>query len=477
MSEQLSIQPTPELQSTAAETAFQENLHEFAHIIPEMSEKKLQIAQEGRWLIDRLDVPSEFFEDKARGLVFSSIASRYAESRTIEGKEAQKKEDEFLATAAVALVSNFKKPNNEKVQAEDAHKLAVYDKYTDNKLSQEIAEAINNGLLSDVQERMGITEENEDPYEVRVLTLDNEDGSNSYGLVAPIVEWDENKSFEENRQAMNENDIERSLIREQQQGLTERGKDFNSELGEDEGLQLAQAWVTKLNGKTLLCISMPLAEKLLDPALTDNAKFYTEDERARDMALLEHEYVHTQGGMNLDGELAFGIGAEELRAEHFSGNKHGYMDIKGFFTDLSLVTGFDMREVFNEMPKGGEAYYSYAFLARELGLNSMLEIMSIAPRNYCEDPDKPQTRMNQYLGGFDGVTERVLRRRMEEGHTEVIEQRINENAKKIQDIAGNNAEWMLNYRKYQGLHFLSDMMLDRIRHQKKYPHQSGEDIT
>lgn len=241
---------------------------------------------------------------------------------------------------------------------------------------------------------------------------------------------------------------------------------MEKELGDQ--VKLGMAWVAQLGEEkqTTLCITAPLARKILHPSLTAGTKYYDHDARVRDMAVVEHEYTHTQGGLSVDHDIWIGINAEEVRAEEFSGNKMGYWDVKGFFVDIGVATGFDMVSVLRSRAKGGTQREVYSDMANALGLQGMLEVLMAPPANYVtEQGNQYQRGCFEYLGGYDGVVGRLLERERQAGNGEQVEARVAARAKRIVDIDDPSAEpgqvWA-GYRKYLGLNLTTDLIMRKV---------------
>jgi hypothetical protein len=457
-------------QPLVAESAarFAQGVAELAGRIPEVAIKQEALRDSGEEIIDQFDIQPSLFEDQARTLVFTAITSRWADNKNREGEGAEK-EQRFLYDS-LALLAYAHSPKlaelkpiieGETSKLSDDEKMRIYDRYTDQTLSREMAQAISGGLLGEAKKRLGVTDANEDPYEVRVLSIDPKKQT-SLGLHTTITNWDELPGdHEEKLKRFREESALLRAVQDQQQGLELRAEKMADELGEE--VLFAPAWVTHANGKTLLCITMPTAEKILNPELTANSRNYTQDYWKRDFAFLEHEYTHTQGGLNLDQGVSFGINMEEFRAELFSGNKHGYHDIKGLFQDVKSVTGFSLGEFLAQIPKGGSAESVYEEVARQLGLSPALELLLAAPANYFSEQSNPFHReIFNHLGGYDGITGRLLQQQIAAGKGEQIDARIADRAKHILSIT-KDYEGIINSKKRSGLNVVSNLISQKLK--------------
>lgn len=442
---------------------YQEQLESQSPNLEEVNQNKEAIGLAGREIIETFGVAPELFEDEGRSLVFTAIASRWAKN-TERGADGENYEAEqvFLAdTVALLAYKHSDKLDDARhlIEAQgspisDEASQKVYDKYTDRDLSELMRKKIQDeGLLDELKERMGITVENEDPYEVRVLSINHTDHDQTYGLDAPQPEYDLPLGDPDYESAVEL----RGAVKSWKNGLEKRGANFASELGHDS--LFAGAWVTTINGRQMLCISSALAEKILDPTeATKDSLHYSEDDQRRDLAILMHEYVHTQGGLNIDKEPAFGINLEELRAEHFSGNTMGYQDIKGFFIDFAIATGFHPVDTFDKREKGGNSAEVIGDIARQVGMARTLEVVLASPKNYIEDQSNEFSRsVYKYLGGFDGVIGRLVEDQQLAGKKEELDKRITVRAQKMAEIAGKDGnDWLWDYRRRQGLNAMTD---------------------
>jgi hypothetical protein len=455
-SESLSGLPGEALQQSSQ--AFQEQLQYQCQLVPEIADKSEAISQAGEQLIADYQIQPALFESPERSLVFTMISERAATHQTDQG------EADFVKGATTLLADRYSPildiaEISSKISPEVEH--AVYEKYTDRELTNRLSEAVENGLLDNVKQRMGITADNEDYYEVRVLNADPE-GMNSIGLAPGFSDWDDIPGDIHEKQRVAEEESARydAYLRRVRE-LAENAQAIEAELSAES---LPQAFVADMGPEDEqvrnLCIMAPLAEKLLAPEKI-TAEYYTEDYAVADRALLEHEYVHTQGGLHLDNDTKFGINLEEVRAEHYSGNHQGYQDAKGFFNDMLVISGTDVVKPFESEPKGGTAMETYTMLAKEFGLRTALEVLMAAPKNYLESGPYRQATF-EHIGGYDGVLGRILDSKVAAGESLAVENRITRKAQMLLEMVDNRA-FVINYYKKLGLNVVADLLESRMQ--------------
>jgi hypothetical protein len=475
--------PVMQEQFNGAEVAkeqFAAHLQQQAEQIPEIAQKSEKLAEAGSELIDEFSLESSLFEDEARSLVFTALANRRVETQNVP-PEQEEAEQSFIADSMQLLAyrhSSKLNVNATKIEAassleKEEHLLSVFDKYTQPALTIELQKRIANGLFSDMQRYMGITAENEDSYEVRVLSIDPE-GKTSHGLHSPpITNWEDlpGDRAEKARRAAEESELF-DEVWNHQQGLQKRAEQMDEELG--GGNATAFAWVQTLphHNRKILCLAQPLAEKILYPELTENANYYDKTEAETDRALVNHEYVHTQGGVHLDQHANFGINAEERRAEYFSGDKNGYLDVKNFFQDIGIVADFSLPDFFANHAKGGTDHELYTELSQRFGVNGMLEILLASPNAYvANSSDSPHLeegetsylqKVREHIGGYDGVIGRMLEHELQTGKGAEIEARIVEQAKRVLSIT-DNYQGIFQYRKHLGLNVITDLTEQKVK--------------
>ena len=431
--------------------------------LPELEERK-DLNQELASLMDRYDISAELLDDDARALLLFGIAAHSLDLKDYND------EDEIVRDALALLAhgfsAEFTDTHNELSQANDQgyeRVTMVYDKYTDPRLSAELQGLMSNGeYVGETQERMGIDATNEDPYVVRVLTTASD--HQLLGLDAPRV-----TEADTSRAELDEKIELAADVRSWKQGLKERSDTFAKELGRDSSF--ADAWVTEINGVRNLCISMALAEKLLDRNVTTNTSFYDERMYQNDLSTLRHEYTHTQGGLNLGGETVFGISLEERRAEYFSGDKLGYQDVKNMFNSYYVLTGNRLDDLFLKT-KGGEQAEVYSEIASNIGLANMIEFLAAVPRNYLDDDSCPKAlkRLASRTGDYNECFGRILEQKMVDPQEAVaIEERITERAKQVVEVVSQpgsviDVDSVQEYQARNGNTLISGLVCDKARY-------------
>ncbi len=470
--EPLTEQQTPEMNRSVQAAA--EIMDQFAGSIPELEANRESVESAAQELIEDFGIDDSFFDAPERSLVFLSIAAKLVAVKEKEREGGlQFAEREYIADTTLVLARKHVTGFDDIRQAlEDEHnqsqlsekaRAEAYDKFTDIQFTERMTQAIDDGLLDDVKERLGITAENEDPYKLRVLSI-NENGSDVYNFKLPKFPTDEaleKMSPAEKKTAYDNWEIDIAAKKQWEEGLIERRQKFFNALGRDEIEALA--WVTSIDGVQQLCITSTLAERFLDAedVAADN---YGEGERDRELALIEHEYTHTQGGLLVDGDNEFGLTVEELRAEYGGRNKQGYGDAKNFANDLGVITGVDLRSLIGEgQEKGGKQAELMTSLANAYGLESVVDILAVMPANYVKPQRSPVLRAIQsHVGGFDGVEKRLMDRQIQlDGGPDGIRQRTEERVEHYKGLTSDSVlgiDDFLGYREsMHGLVYMTNM--------------------
>ncbi len=449
-----------------SQLAFVQQAEVLGQHIPEIVERP-EIMEAGKQLIEQFAIRPSLFESEDRALVFVSIASRLADSKQI-GPEQAEAEHSFIADTMALLAHEHSDQlqeasqliQTEQVGFDDEAQLHAYDRYTDKQLSDAVKQKIDEGFLDDVKQKLGVTAENEDPYELRVLSIGND--SQFHGLDAPAADYSlpyNHPDLEDAKMLLND-------VSQWKKGMRQRNAELAKEMGRET--TYGPAWVTDISGKRLLCISGALAEKIIDPSVVENSLWYTADQLERELAILRHEYTHTQGGVMVDRDVNFGINLEELRAEHYSGNRQGYKDIKDFFSDYHVITGQNMSEEFESKIKGGTTTEAFGLIAAKVGMSKMLEVILATPGEYIGNQSNPFTReAHTYLGGLDGVLENLYDREVQQGNEQVILERFEPKARWLAEQAKEKPGFIdknyLAMRRKEGCSFLAEKIAARAR--------------
>lgn len=439
-----------------------------------------------RELTDFFEVKPSFFEGEeaqARTLILSSYAKRYADIDKDDPSPANVAEKTHVANGVFILVKEHtdKFGDLKKTLAQEAghdrtdgNAAEVIDKFTQPELTRDMSEKIEReGMLQGVRGRLGITDSNEDPFELHVLSIT--DGSDTYGIGQKYPEegWPTSEDWRSDpeaarRQSRHMDDVA-GAGREWENGLKAKTEKFMLEYGSNA---IPGAFMTDSAGRRFLSVSAPYAEKITYNDDQENRfSHYSEDDYAREFAILEHEYTHTQGGLSTEG-VFFGINMEERRAEYFSGDKQGYQDIKAFFSDLRIATGFDITEYFDNHVKGGTREDIYAEVASVVGLDMLVEVLTAVPKTYLQDQSSQVNRdVVGHLGSYEGVIGR-LKQRAEADPTEAkaMAERLEKSAQLLADTSIEDFDFFRSYRKGSmgSVHF-TDAIADKaeqIRIQK-----------
>lgn len=453
MSEQ-AIQSQPEIATSSTVHGGFESLAADHPDIVELANP--EVTRSAEQLVEEFGIKEEFFQGEFGGvhtLLLASVASNLARFES-EGMDAQRNpaEFEFVADSVMSIALDYVTGFDEVVteaksdhdgELSDAHKADILDKYTSKELTDGLNQVIEqDGLLDAVRDRLQVTPETEDPFEVRVLSVSESEDVNHF-FANP--EWPTTEQWEADpvqaRRMSEEAAALQDAADEWRRGLVERRASFLSESGHDS---IGPAFVERLNGKTYLCIAGDTAERIIDKAATqERAESYEDREYEGDIAFLEHEYTHTQGRLNLENYT--GIALEELRAEHFSGNKQGYTDIKFFAQDVAMITGFNVRARMLELPKGGTPEDIYSEIASEFGLDNLSRLLSVLPDVYAQNHSNQfQRGAMEYVGGREGVVRSLFEQVVSNGSEDAVKQRAAEHAKTISNLGGS--DFVMSYR-------------------------------
>jgi len=371
-------------------------LSDIAELVPEVGQRYEAINEAGDKLIEQHGIRAELFGDSARCLLFASIANRFAKIDYDQDELAAVKEETFLTNALTILAFQYSDSLLESKLKEDPpaarltreQSLRIAEKFEDPRLTAEFRRSFESIVLGDLKDELGVDPATEVPYDVKVLSIAR--GSHTFGLDAVSPE--------------DQDEVDRWV-----EGLNRREEEHNRYLGVEGS---GWAWINWLapGGKPTIYVSAPVAEKLLDPTLAaDNQSYSAQMWRDAEIAMLKHEYVHSQGSLRV-GDDVFGYNLEEIRAEAFSGDEGAYFDIKNFFMDYTTITGHDIKREMLGSPLGGTAESVYSSIAKHAGLDMMLEVVSALPVNYIEDKMVNGLVIDMFydLGRYDGIISRLI---------------------------------------------------------------------
>lgn len=457
-------QQSPEQQMIQeSQLMFTQKMEALGQHIPELLERP-DVLEAGKELIAQYGIKPTLFETGDRSLVFAGIASRAADNA--RGDEQSDSENIFIADTVALLAykhSDLLKDAAQIIESEESgydesNIERVYEKYTDKELTADVKDKLENGFLSEVKQKLGVTSENEDPFDVRVLSI--ADSSQLFGIDAPKVDYSLQFNDSEYQDAFKlQQDVQ-----DWKNGLEKRESEFAKEMGEES--TFGPAWVHEYNGRRTLCISSALAEKIRDPEIINNTEWYNPSELDRDLAILAHEYTHTQGGVKVNGEVTFGVNLEELRAERFSGDRQGYQEVKAFFQYYNILTGQNVATEMDSRVKGGTVEEAFGAVANTVGLSKMTEIMLAVPNNYINQQSNVFLReAYEHIGGLDGVLQSLYDLEIASGNVAAINERMTKIAQKLNDM-GMDLDFFSGYRKNHGLEFMTDLLVNRAKELK-----------
>lgn len=358
--------------------ACEKALRETGMLVPEISQNP-EIARTVFDVNDKFKLSADFFSDKGKVIILTGIVAKSFELPEEDGARS-----EFIADAITSLAAGYSPVlkeaeeliRHDEGEIEPEYKMKIYEAFTDNELSDALAEKITtDGILDEVRQKLGILDGDEDPFSLRVMSFSSSEDS-KYSV---------------------RDDTGKPLYAAQEQAERE----FMHQTGQT---YVAPAWTTRVGNQKSLCITASVARRIL--GIEQGVR---PDANIQDIAVLEHEYVHTQGGLNIEGGVAYGISLEELRAEHFSGNKHGYQDIKSFMQAIAISTGVKMQEIVGSQQKGGTQEVVFAEIANQIGLVNMLGVLMVKPKEYDSYTDRFARSASNNIGEPGDVIDRLIR--------------------------------------------------------------------
>lgn len=444
-------------------------IRELSAEIPEIVQDQELIEKIAIGLVETYGINPEFFKDKTKTLLFAALAQRMGDVRHRQNHSGERRlqEEAFINNALILLLQkdSSRYPDYEdkidktNIGRSNEQLLRAFDRFTNLQMSAEMQQAIDEGLLDGVKATLG-TLEVEEPYEIRVMSIGTD--SQTYGMRPPMT-----SEMEADWQDPGWDD--QALFDRYVSDLKVRSQDFEAAINEEIGENFL-AWLTQIDDRKLLCLPQPMAEKIL---YTDQPRsnYYTVEDLERESTVLKHEYIHTQNSLPVN-EVFFGMAMEEVRAEHFSGNRQGYQDAKGFFADLRTLTGVSITELF-EVHRGVPKEELYVDLANQLGLQTLLELSLVVPDAYITDDRPLQKQINVQLGGFDGVLKNVYHRQINSGHQGAMQTRINQLATYLRSDNTMFANFIYGRRGY-GVNFLPELYIKSAGYDPTLEQPTGE---
>ncbi len=204
------------------------------------------------------------------------------------------------------------------------------------------------------------------------------------------------------------NSEDRILDENHKTELRKRAKAFSAETGSFVGLDtMPPAWMNAGHGgeKNAIFIPALTAEALI----AESAAKDDEQSRLSDLPFARHELVHCIDNLFLEDSF-YGIGLlpEERRAEWYSGDQNGYLDVRKTVDFIFTSHGVSLEEVF---PKDGtySSVDTYLRLATALGLEDMLDIVTAIPESYEPSLRQAGGFNADYLNSGNGINDALLR--------------------------------------------------------------------
>ena len=389
----------PNLQTTDLNEKLKASLDNIALKIPEIAENREIIEKGGQALIEDFNLMPEFFDDEAHSMYFAALAQRNGDLiSAIESdttRDSLAKEKEFIHDA-MALVALDKSKNYDQFanlvdsteETSDEYDRMVYEKYTNQEATDKIKALVDGGLLDAVKSRLGVTPENESHYDIKVLNVGNDYARSEMVPQQPgLFGGDKEVSYNDFLKAANQ-----SFLAESKMGASD----------------VPLAWKQEIDGVKTLVLPLPVAEMISDPEGKIKGDKEQREQTLKELqSIIEHEYVHTQGGLTLDEKSLIGITLEEIRAEEYSGNGQGYQECKIAAMYINVATAFDVIGQMKQSAKGGDCATMFAEISNKLGLQPALELNLSLPTAYLNGDSQIRAAINEHLGGLNGFVARL----------------------------------------------------------------------
>lgn len=387
---------------------------------PELSDSELRAREENIEktaveMASEAGLDAKFFSDTTNVVLLSAIADSWisneerAEAQPFDERMAREREmltDVLLMLAAEnsEYLKDLKSTNPELASRylpmedgpKDKDRVEFFASISNEPLAQEVEKIFQNtgegSFLEAQREMLGIQGDNERPFRVRVLDVGDKYELKSAGVLTDIS-WPE---LRRNATALElyEYKLKSSLAMKKhalQEEYVQPFKD-NQEKYEKEYIdsygEIPAAFVRFDSGEVpTLTLRAPEAHLILN--LMNGKKTGIKDpvELERRLAIIRHEYAHTQKYLHRGENVQLGLNLEERKAELASGDKQGYMDVKFMFTVLSQATGVKLPELMRESLREEDALGTFlSKSAKNIGLRNTLLLMATKPLPYDSNP-------------------------------------------------------------------------------------------
>lgn len=334
-------------------------------------------------LLQEHGIEVAFLNDKPKeALLLTAVAAQ-----NLSDNEPSDYERGRRQVVAQAILGSFPKDEVDNTP----RRQAAIDRFTNRELSGQLAGVMGGALFDGVREGLGVSGA-DIAKDIDLRVLDIAAGHEPSGLPNLL-------GFDREDMTLYENHLAE---------LRKRTKTYITESGSsDTPDTLAPAWMRDGHGgeKNIIFITALTAESIIAQAETYGA----EQSQFSELPKLRHELVHCFDALSLeDGFYGIGLLLEERRAERYSGDQNGYLDVKQAVDFIFGSHGTSLDEVF---PKDGT--YSpgdtYLKLATALGLEDMLDLATALPESYEPLFKQDGGFSADYVNSGNGINDALLR--------------------------------------------------------------------
>lgn len=393
-----------------------------------VEQEKASILQKSVEVAAWLQLDPSFFGQPGKVILLTSIADSLVERQDVALTERDKtlmqdiafmvagKDSQTLVDIAAAdpyYKGRYLEEAESDISKEEAE---FYKRITNHELSRSVETILSRkgegSFLQKQRELLGITEDNELPFTVRVIDA----ASDLNVFMAHIQEkpdypeWSEDMTQEQKDVANRQADVASALYdknKAETAVLEANLEEYETRFGEEYGEMLEAA--VRISGDSKeLTLRAPQAMALVKyfgegSTLPDNPDVKNDIELIA--AIARHEYGHTQKQFTIGAHNQIGLLMEERKAEFVSGDKQGYQDIKYLFQDLSMATGADVVTLLADSLKEPDVLSSFAARsAAAVGLRNTLLLFALKPLPYEKNPThaKQFADLSHLVGEADG---------------------------------------------------------------------------